>query len=82
MEAGAVEESALPFDGGEHLVGDGIVDEAAHGFVATAQGDGDRIVLAIEEIGGAVDGIDEPAMGLVVALGGCEFLASQAPGIF
>lgn len=38
-------------------------------------------MLAIEEIRRAVDGVDKPAMGCIVALGGGEFLARQAPGI-
>ena len=68
-----------PPEAGEHLVRDRIVDHAADGFVPAPEGDGDGVVLAVEEVGRPVDGVDEPAVLRVAFLDRGELLAGQAP---
>ena len=79
LEPLTIEEGALPLDGREHLVGDRIVERTADGGVAAAQRDRDRVVLAVDEIGGAVDRIDQPAMLAIAAIDRREFFSRKAP---
>ena len=58
----------------------GIVNDAEDDFVADAQGDGDAEVGdAVEEIDGAIDGIDDP-MAVGVLISGYTFLAIERVG--
>ena len=75
----------MAFLGAEQLVGDGIVDDAGHQLAFALQRDGDgEMRHAVHEVGGAVDGIDDEAVGLVLAFDHAAFLAQEAvagPGL-
>ena len=73
-----VEERAAALDGGEQLVRHWVVDHPAERLAGTAQRDGDRVVLAVEEVGGAVDRVDQEPMVRIVAVDRGELLAAQA----
>ena len=77
LEPFAIEEGAVPGDGDEHLIGWRIVEHAADRLIPAAQGQGNGVVHAIDEIGRAVDGIDQPAV-FVVVVDRREFLAGKA----
>ena len=69
----------MAFLGGEEIVGDGIVDHARHHLAFALQPDGDgEMRNAMHEIGGAVDRIDDEAVGLVGAFDRAAFLAQKA----
>ncbi len=66
--AAVVEVGALALLGGEHLVRDRVVDDAGNYLAFALQPDGDGEQRhAVQEVGGAVERVDDPAMGLVVA---------------
>ncbi len=74
-----VEEGALALLGPEQLVGHGIVGDARHHGPLPLQGDGDREVgQAVEEVGGAVERVDDPGMGLVGAFDESPLLGQDA----
>ena len=74
-----VEEGALAALGDEHLVVDRIVDEPGdHRALALERDRDGELRDAVQEIGGAVERIDDPAMGLVGALAHAAFLAEEA----
>ena len=65
--------------GGEEIVGDGIVDQARHHLAFALQPDGNGEVRnAVHKIGGAIDRIDDEAVGTVGALHRAAFLAQKA----
>ena len=74
-----VEEGALAALGDVELVIGGIVDHAGDDGALALQPDRDRELRdAVQEIGGAVERIDDPGVGLVVALADAAFLADEA----
>ena len=74
-----VEEGALAALGGEQLVVGRIVDHAGDDRALALERDRDREVRdAVQEVGGAVERIDDPGMGLVGALAAAAFLAEEA----
>ena len=67
-DAPVVEEGALAALGGEHLVAGRIVDEASDQLAVAFERDGDGEERdAVQEIGGAVERIDDEAVGAVGA---------------
>ena len=67
-DAPIVEEGALAALGGEHLVACRIVDEAGDQLAVAFERDGDGEERdAVQEVGGAVERIDDEAMGAVGA---------------
>ena len=74
-----VEEGALAALGDEQLVGDRIVDQAGDDRALALERDRDRELRdAVQEVGGAVERIDDPGVGLVGALVPAAFLAEEA----
>ena len=65
----AIEEDFAASFGGPELVGHGVVDDAGQDVFAFADGDGDAEVGdAVEEVDGAVDGVDDPLeFGVLIA---------------
>ena len=84
-EALIVEIGALALLGEEQVVVGGIVDEACDQFAFALKPDRHREVRnAVQEVGGAVERIDDPHIGLVGALARAAFLADEAvagPGL-
>src|SRR5437762_5984043 len=71
-----VEERALAALGDVQFVIGGIVDHAGNDGVFASKADRDRKLRdAVQEIGGAVQGIDDPGVGLVGAFAAAAFLA-------
>src|SRR3546814_12776155 len=67
-EAAVVVEGSLALLGKEEVVLDRVVDQAGDHLAALLQGDGDgEVRQAVQEVGGAVEGIDDPAPPAVVA---------------
>ena len=78
-QAPVVEEGALAVLGGEELVVGRIVDQRRDDRALALQRDRDREVRdAVQEVGGAVERIDDPGVGLVGALVAAAFLAEEA----
>src|SRR6185503_11354657 len=78
-DAAVVEERALAALCGEELVIGGIVDQPRDRRALAHQRDRDREVRnAVQEVGGAVERIDHPGVGLVAALAAAAFLAEKA----
>src|SRR5581483_1782285 len=78
-QAAVVEEGALAALGGEQLVIGGIVDEAGDDRVLALERDRDAEMRdAVQEIGGAVERVDDQAMRLVGAFVAAAFLAEKA----
>ena len=74
-----VEEGALAAFGDEQIVIGGIIDQAGDDRAAALERDRDREVRnAVQEIGRAVERVDDPAMGLVAAFVRAAFLAEEA----
>src|SRR5262245_1211039 len=74
-----VEERALAALGGKKLVADRIVDDAGNDRALALECDRDREMRnAVQEVQGAVERIDDPAMGLVAAFARAAFLAEKA----
>ena len=74
-----VEESALAALGDIEIVIGRIVDQAGDHDALALQPDRDREVRnAVQEVGGAVERVDDPGVALVVALAGAAFLADKA----
>ena len=74
-----VEEGALAALGDVELVIGGIVDHAGDDRALALQADRNREMRdAVQEVGGAVERIDDPGVALVVALAGAAFLADEA----
>ena len=67
------------FLGDEHLVGDRIEDEGGDKLALALQRDGDgELRNAVQEIRGAVDGIDDEAVRLVLAFDGARLFDQKA----
>lgn len=64
-----VEQNGASFFGSPSFVRHGVVDDAGYDFLAVSEGDGDAEVGdAVEEVDGAVDGIDDPLIvGFLIA---------------
>ena len=78
-QALVVEEGALALLGQEQSSLAGIVDHAGDDLALALQGDGDREVRdAVQEVGGAVERIDDPGVGLVGALDLAALFAEEA----
>ena len=78
-DAPVVEVGALAAFGGEHLVVDRIVDQAGDDRAFALERDRDREMRnAVQEIRRAVERIDDPGVGLVVARLVAAFLAEKA----
>ena len=78
-DARVVEERAFALLGDEHLFGDRIVDEAGDDDAVALERDRDgEMRNAVQEVGGAVERIDDPGMGLVGAFALAAFLAEEA----
>src|SRR5690349_14721016 len=78
-QALVVEERALAALGDIELVIGGIVNHARDDGVFAPQADRNRELRdAVQEVGGAVQGIDDPGVGLVGALARAAFLADEA----
>src|ERR1700728_1310499 len=78
-DALAVEKGALAALGDKKLVVGRIVDERGDDGAVALERDRDREMRnAVQEIGGAVERIDDPAVALVGAGGGAAFLAEKA----
>ena len=78
-EAPVVEEGALAALGGEHLVAGRIVDEAGDQLAVAFERDRDGEERdAVQEVGGAVERIDDEAMGAVGALHLAVLLEQEA----
>ena len=74
-----VEEGALAALGDVEFVIGGIVDHAGDHRALALQPDRNRKLRnAVQEVGGAVERIDDPGVGLVVAFAGAAFLADEA----
>ena len=74
-----VEERALAPLGNEHFLVRGIVDQAGdHGAFALERDRNGELRDAVQEIGGAVERIDDPGVGLVGALAPAAFFAEKA----
>src|ERR1022692_5318654 len=74
-----IHERTVAAFGDEHLVVRRIVDQAGDNRVFAFERDRDRELRnAVQEIGGAVERIDDPAMRLVGALALASFLAKKA----
>jgi hypothetical protein len=74
-----VEEGALAAFGDIELVIGGIVDDAGNDGSFALKSDRDRKLRnAVQEVGGAVERIDDPGVGLVVARARAAFLADKA----
>src|SRR5262249_18518839 len=72
------EEGALAALGGEHLVIDGIVDDAGDDGAFALEPDRDRKVgNSVQKIQRAVERIDDPAVSLVAAFARAAFLAQK-----
>ena len=77
-DAPVVEEGALAAFGDEQLVVGRIVGQAGNDRAVAFQRNRDRKVRnAVQEVGGAVERIDDPAMALVGAGMGAAFLAEE-----
>ena len=73
-----VDEGAVALLRPEELVGDRLVDHAGDDLVVALEADRDGEVRhAVEEVGGAVERVDDPAVA-AVALGLAAFLAEEA----
>ena len=80
MNRFAVQHGLTSFGDGPGFSDHGIVNDAEDDFVADAQGDGDAEVGdAVEEIDGAIDGIDNPVT-VGVLISGDTFLAIERVG--
>jgi hypothetical protein len=78
-DAPVVEESALAAFGDEHVVVRRVVGQRGDDRAFALERDRDREVRdAVQEIGGAVERIDDPAVALVGAGAGAAFLAEKA----
>ena len=78
-DAAVVEERALAALGGEELVIGRIVDQPRDDLAVALERDRDREMRdAVQEVGGAVERIDDPGVGLVGALVRAAFLAEEA----
>jgi len=78
-QAAVVEPGALAFLGGEHLVTNGVEDEAGDEVALALQTDRNRKMRnAVNEVRGAVDRIDEPAVRLVEAFDHAAFFHDEA----
>ena len=78
-DAPVVEKGALAALGDEHLVGGRIVDQAGDDRALALERDRDgELRDAVQEIRGAVERIDDPAVGLVGAFARAAFLAEKA----
>src|SRR5579862_266821 len=78
-QALVVEERALAALGDIELVIGGVVDHAGDDGVLAQQADRDRELRdAVQEVGGAVEWIDDPGVTLVGALAAAAFLAKEA----
>ena len=74
-----VEERALAALGDVELVIGGIVDHAGDDGALALQADRDRELRdAVQEVGGAVERIDDPGVALVGAFAAAAFLADEA----
>ena len=74
-----VEERALAALGDVQLVIGGVVDHAGDDGVLALQADRDRKLRdAVQEVGGAVERIDDPGVALVGAFAAAAFLADEA----
>src|ERR1035437_1496473 len=74
-----VHERTLALLGDEHLVVRRIVDQAGdHGSLALEREGNGELRNAVQEIGGAVERIDDPAMRLVGALALASFFTQKA----
>ena len=74
-----VEEGALAALGDIEVVIGRIVDQAGdHGALALQADRNRELRDAVQEIGGAVERIDDPGVALVVAFAGAAFLADEA----
>jgi hypothetical protein len=68
-QAAVVEEGARAALGDVELVVGGVVDDARHRHAVALEADGDgELGNAVEEVGGAVEGVDDPGVGGVGAL--------------
>src|SRR4051794_38490358 len=78
-DAAVVQKGALAMLGGEELVAGGVVDQAGDDLALALQRDRDREVRnSVQEVGGAVEGVDDPGIGLVGALVQAALLAEKA----
>ncbi len=78
-QALVVEESAFAALGGKQLVVDRIVDQAGDDRVFAFERDRDREMRnAVQEIGCAVERVDDPGVGLVGAFVAAAFFAEKA----
>ena len=78
-QAPVVEEGALAALGGEQLVVDRIVDQAGDDRAVALERDRDREMRnAVQEVGGAVERIDDPGDGSCRCPRGAAFLAEEA----
>ena len=74
-----VQEGTLALFRPEDLVGGGIVDHAGHQLPLPLQGNGDAVMRnGVQEVGRAVEGIDDPAVGLVGPLHRTPLLGQEA----
>ena len=74
-----VEEGALAALGDEEVVIGRVVDQAGDDDAVAFERDRNREVRdAVQKISGAVERIDDPALGLVAAFAGAAFLAEEA----
>ena len=73
-----VEKRALPLLGDEHLINRRIVDQAGdHGAVALERHRNCEVRDAVQEIGGAIERIDDPRMALVAAFATATFFTEK-----
>ena len=76
-----VEKCPRSFFGPEHFVMDRRIDDPGEGFAVPFEGDGDgEVGNAVEKIGGAVQGIDDPPVGSIGAVNRAAFLHQKAVG--
>lgn len=75
-DAGGGEVGALGVDGVVEVLGEGVVDDADEGFEVVGEGEGDGDVgVGVDEVCGAVDGVDYEGWGGGEAAGCGGFFA-------
>ncbi len=78
-QAVGIEAAAFALLGGEHLIGDRVLNQPGDDLAFVLEGEGyGEMRDAVQEVGGAVDRIDDPAIAVVLALDLTGFLHQEA----
>ncbi len=80
-DGGGGEVGAVAADGVVEVLGEGVVDDADEGAAVVGEGEGDGDVrVGVDEVGGAVDGVDDEGWGGGEVAGCGGFFAEEAGG--